>query len=296
MAKRRHEEVVKASNNPKQNSDDSEMDSDDNEMDIVNVDFDFFDFKQVDFHAVKRLLIQTFGEDHELFELSELTELIIKQNLVGTTVKVTGEDDPYAFLTVLNITELAETAVFKQISKYLLDKSSKNMKANMKLKEILSPNVSQDVGFIINERLTNMPAQVVPPMLKMLFEEIQWAIDDKERYNFEWYIMLSPIYREIAPTSEQLQHEEILPNQLQKDNSSKKPRTSEKAFYFHPEEEFIEPFAEYMFDFRFSKYKRAADSRNSFTDFGLLPLRRCFIIHKSQMLPIYNKLESLFKP
>lgn len=31
---------------------------------------------------------------------------------------------------------------------------------------------------MLNERLVNMPVQVVPPMFRMLEEELQWAIDD----------------------------------------------------------------------------------------------------------------------
>lgn len=34
------------------------------------------------------------------------------------------------------------------------------------------------VGLVISERLVNMPAQVVPPMYRMLAEELQWAKDD----------------------------------------------------------------------------------------------------------------------
>ncbi|CAJ0755419.1 10877_t:CDS:2, partial [Entrophospora sp. SA101] len=73
---------------------------------IINVDFDFFDPKDSDFHSIKTLLKQLFSSDSELFELSELTELIVNQPSVGTTVKVDGSDsDPFAFLTVLNINE-----------------------------------------------------------------------------------------------------------------------------------------------------------------------------------------------
>ena len=73
---------------------------------IINVDFDFFDPKESDFHSIKTLLRQLFSSDSEFFELSELTELIVNQPSVGTTVKVDGsESDPFAFLTVLNVNE-----------------------------------------------------------------------------------------------------------------------------------------------------------------------------------------------
>jgi protein BCP1 len=87
---------------------------------LVDVDFDFFDPKEIDFHTIKQLMIQLFSSDAELFNLSELSELIIKQPLLGTTVKVDGADsDPYALLTVLNMNE--HKVLFEQVFKvYLL--------------------------------------------------------------------------------------------------------------------------------------------------------------------------------
>jgi protein BCP1 len=74
-------------------------------MDIVNVDFEWFDPQPaVDFHGLKNLLRQLLDVDAQLFDLSELTDIILSQPLLGSTVKVDGnETDPYAFLTVLNL-------------------------------------------------------------------------------------------------------------------------------------------------------------------------------------------------
>src|SRR5687767_13331348 len=73
---------------------------------MVDVNFEFFDPKEIDFQTIKQLMIQLFSSDAELFNLSELSELIISQPLLGTTVKVDGSDsDPYALLTVLNMNE-----------------------------------------------------------------------------------------------------------------------------------------------------------------------------------------------
>jgi protein BCP1 len=74
-------------------------------MDMVNVDFEWFDPQPaVDFHGLKTLLRQLLDVDAQLFNLSELTDLILSQPTLGSTVKVDGnETDPYAFLTVLNL-------------------------------------------------------------------------------------------------------------------------------------------------------------------------------------------------
>ncbi len=72
---------------------------------MVNVDFEWFDPNpEVDFHGLKTLLRQLLDIDNQLFDLSELADLILSQPLLGSTVKVDGsETDPYAFLTVLNL-------------------------------------------------------------------------------------------------------------------------------------------------------------------------------------------------
>lgn len=74
-------------------------------MDEVNVDFEWFDPQPaVDFHGIRNLLRQLLDNDAQLFDLSALTDLILSQPLLGSTVKVDGnEGDPYAFLTVLNL-------------------------------------------------------------------------------------------------------------------------------------------------------------------------------------------------
>lgn len=58
----------------------------------------------MDFVALKRLVVQLFQADADLLKPHDLSELILSQPLVGTTVKTDGkESDPYAFLTVLNM-------------------------------------------------------------------------------------------------------------------------------------------------------------------------------------------------
>ncbi len=50
--------------------------------------------------------------------------------------------------------------------------------------ELLKDTSQFHVGLILSERLINMPVQIVPPMYKMLQEEIQWAIEDVSIISF----------------------------------------------------------------------------------------------------------------
>jgi hypothetical protein len=81
--------------------------SDDEDLEILDVDFEFFEFKpEIDFHGLKSLSRQLFDIDAQLFDLSALADHLLSQIGIGTTIKCDGvESDPYAFLTVLNLKE-----------------------------------------------------------------------------------------------------------------------------------------------------------------------------------------------
>lgn len=74
---------------------------------MLDVEFEWFDPQpEVDFHGLKTLLRQLLDVDNQLFNLSELADMILAQPLLGSTVKTDGnETDPYAFLSVLNLHE-----------------------------------------------------------------------------------------------------------------------------------------------------------------------------------------------
>ena len=91
---------------------DSEDDSTENEEGLVNCDFEFFDPQKQDYLGIKHLLRQLFDTDADLFDLGELTEIILAQPLLGSTVKTEGhEGDPLSLVTVLNL-RTHQVAVF----------------------------------------------------------------------------------------------------------------------------------------------------------------------------------------
>lgn len=107
---------------------------------MLDVDFEWFDPQPaVDFHGLKTLLRQLLDVDNQLFDLSELVDLILSQPKLGSTVKVEGnESDPFAFLTVLNLHQHRVRTPLHQrlsISQYL----SKVGQASRQRLDILPP-------------------------------------------------------------------------------------------------------------------------------------------------------------
>lgn len=242
----------------------------------MNVDFEYFDpSPEVDFHGLKTLLRQLFDVDNQLFDLSELTEMILAQPLLGSTVKCDGtESDPYAFLTVLNLHEHRAKAVVKQLTKYLTSKAG----ALKTLANLLGTDSKAQVGLILTERFVNMPHQIVPPMYTMLQEEVQWANDEKEPYNFTHYLILSKTYTEVASKLD-----------AEDDRPSKKSRKANKdgsgdLFYFHPEDEVLAKHAVGTCGFEYEKQgdEGSSDSKRAFQELGVKPQGHLILIEAAK--------------
>ncbi|KAL4889579.1 p21-C-terminal region-binding protein-domain-containing protein [Aspergillus ambiguus] len=241
----------------------AEGEESDEEMEIVNVDFEWFDPQPaVDFHGLKNLLRQLFDADAQLFNMSELADMILAQPLLGSTVKVDGnESDPYAFLTVLNLQEHKDKPVIKDLISYLRRKASSNPTL-APLSELLAQDPVPPVGLILTERLINMPPQVIPPMYTMLLEEIAWAIEDKEPYNFSHYLILSKTYEEVES---KLDMEETRPQK------KKKKSGETERFFFHVEDEVLERHAmcSGSFEHTHKHDEGHSDSKRTFQELGI---------------------------
>jgi protein BCP1 len=87
-----------------QDSDQNSSNSDDQGEEIM-VDFEFCSLDDIDFHGIKTLLKQTFaGELSDSLPLSEWAEWILSQKNLGSTVKLDGNLDPYALVSLLDLT------------------------------------------------------------------------------------------------------------------------------------------------------------------------------------------------
>jgi len=66
----------------------------------------------------------------------------------------------------------------KSLIDYFLSKANHSPALHAVLDDVLASSSNNHVGLILSERLINMPVQVIPPMYKMLADEIKWAVEE----------------------------------------------------------------------------------------------------------------------
>ncbi|KAI9851327.1 MAG: Mss4p nuclear export [Thelocarpon superellum] len=291
MGKRKHARPDELREVSKMDHDPKDSDSgDDEDLDMVNVDFEWFDPQPAhDFHGMKTLLRQLFDVDAELFDLSALADLILSQPLLGSTVKVDGnETDPYAFLTVLNLHQHRDVPVIKALIRYVADRSQSSSASQ--LRELLRADSGSQVGLILTERLVNVPAEVVPPMYAMLLEEISWAVEEKEPYAFSHYLVLSKTYLEVPSALDQEDHPAP--------KKAKKASSDGELFYFHPEDEVLHRHAQAHATYAYAKEKDEghSDSKRAFQELGIKPQGHVILIEASKFEGAVKAVERFLQP
>ncbi|GAA5823399.1 hypothetical protein JCM10212_004316 [Sporobolomyces blumeae] len=270
-------------------SDSDEDMRDGDEVEMLDVSFSFFDPQPQDYHSIKLLLSQLFQGDASVLDLGGVTDLVLEQKLVGSTVKTDSGDgddeaskgDPYAVLTVLNLNVHKDKPCISQLVKYLLSKLPSTSSFHSTLSSLLSnpaasPSDSTEqqpkhVGLVLSERLVNMPVQIVPPMFRMLQEELGWAIEDKEPYHFSHLLFVSRVFR--SSTSSFDEDPNAALEAIQRANAStggkkkrkgehatKSEKEEEKTWVYHAEDEWVQRFATEEAGFQYTNTTRSADS------------------------------------
>jgi protein BCP1 len=180
------------------------------------------------------------------------------------------------------------------LTRYVLSKSAGSSSSSSPnplsqlLPGLLSPSGTGEVGLVLAERLLNMPPEVVPPMYRMLAEEIEWANQENEAYTFSHYLVLSKTYKEVESALDAAPEPEDAPP------SAKKARRKEKSmraaavdstFYFHPEDEVLKEHAvgHVNFDYTTLADEGRADSKRAFQDMGIVPQGHMILIERSKL-------------
>jgi protein BCP1 len=158
------------------------------------------------------------------------------------------------------------------------------------LAELLSQPDLPSVGLILTERLINVPSEVVPPMYNMLNEEIDWAIQDGEPYNFTHYLILSKTYIEVASKLDE-----------EGDRPKKKKKAANGSFetmYFHPEDEVLQRYTicHGGFDYTTKQDEGHSDSKRAFQELGIKPQGHTMLIEASKFKTAVEDVTNYLKP
>lgn len=296
MSKRRNDSDIDVSSTDESGN---ESDSGDhNEEEIVNVDFDYFDLDgNVDFHATKNFLRQLFGDDANDIDVSGLADLILKENSIGTTIKTDGkESDPFAMLSVVNVTENLEKPAIKKVVSYLLEKTKPTSEVNLILRKLLAPRKAADTralktGWIFSERLINMPVETVPPMYKMLLEEMEKAENSHTNFDFDYFLVVSRVYKMVRANVEDPEADS---KQAKKRKNASEP--VEEFDYFHYEDMVLEEHSKYHAHYPYTNSNQDTDSRRVFFEYGIDPHLSVILLDKKAMANIVPEMELKFPP
>ena len=128
---------------------------------------------------------------------------------------------------------LQDNPSIKAITAYILSKSAGDPSLHDTLQTILGHDSPSHLGFIFSERLVNMPVEVIPHMYRMLADEIQWACDDGEPYQFGHFLVLSRTY---TLPDEEAEATSTSPQQQKRRKGASTPSAAGRVFPFHHED------------------------------------------------------------
>jgi protein BCP1 len=130
-------------------------------------------------------------------------------------------------------------------------------------------------------------------MYTMLLEEIQWALEEKEPYQFTHYLVWSKIYHEVASALDAESEE----RPKKKSKANKSSGTGE-TFYFHPEDEVLQrhAVAHGTFDYAVKADDGASDARRAFNEAGIKPMGHLILIEAAKFEGAVTAIAEYLKP
>ena len=131
-------------------------------------------------------------------------------------------------------------------------------------------------------------------MYKMLLEEISWAVEEKEPYDFSHYLVFSKAYVEVSSSLDQEIHTPQKAKKKQKLNSKSKDTMS--TFYFHPEDEILIRHASMQgcFNYR-NEAEGQSDSKRAFQNLGVKPRGHIMLIEAAHFETAVKAVENFIQ-
>ncbi|KAF5909070.1 BRCA2 and CDKN1A-interacting protein, partial [Clarias magur] len=212
-AKRR---AIGSGENPEDSADssdegleDSGEGSEDSEEEEINeevvVDFEAHAISDNDFNGIKKLLQQLFLKAH--VNVSELTDVIIQQNHIGSVIKQaevpddSDNEDPdevFGFISIINLTDRKGMECVEQIKDLVLGQCEKVCSAAVQEQfHQVMEDTSQSIGLLLSERFINVPPQIALPLYTQLLDEMSEAQrTNKPSGKCHYWLMISKTCQE----------------------------------------------------------------------------------------------------
>ncbi|KAL1137718.1 hypothetical protein AAG570_009414 [Ranatra chinensis] len=280
-------------------SDDSDNYSSENEegeeytgQEEIQVDFEGRSPIDSDFHGIKQLLQQLFLKAH--VNLSELTELLISQNTVGSVVKQSDtdeidgdadddeDDDPndvFGVTSIVNLTDKQSVECVSQLRTLLSELCAEHgtERCNTLVQSLLKDD-TKPLGLIINERFVNIPPQIAVPLLQSLSKEIRKACEKKLPFDFAYYAFICKLHK--------------VDGKVQSKKKGKNTVPEDQVIWSNPEEEIIDQEADFRFEFC---VKNESDSGLGGhwleEDVAMTPYRRVLLLSADKLEPTINRIQ-----
>lgn len=180
-----------------------------NKMDdeIENVEFNFSNILENDYHSLKSLLQPNFM--FENINVGALADLLIAQHEdVGTTIR--ADDQIFGLFSYVplssNMAKKNHSSFIDEFYNYLKLKCKNADEANKnKILELIGDK-NVNLGLIISERIVNLPEETIPPALGLATKEINECreVEEKDydkRFDFDYLILISKFVKIIGESN-----------------------------------------------------------------------------------------------
>ncbi|KAF7291724.1 N-acetyltransferase domain-containing protein [Mycena chlorophos] len=268
----------------------------DSDVSIIDVDFEYFDLNPtIDYHAFKRLFSQLFQRDADRFDLGALTDLVLSQTGIGTTIKTDGEEsDPYALLTVLNMHAHQNHPSIAALAPYFLEKTAPDSAFSAQLRDLFA-GANTHVGLVLCERLVNMPVQTIPPMYRLMSEELKSALAESKPYAFTHLLFVSRTYHlsdaeEEALANRAPSHKSKKPKKAKPQQPAPQARPMDGIYSFHPEDATIQEYALHSITYPFSTAQEPRDADS----FGLDVRGRLMLVEAGRWEALVARMSEIY--
>jgi len=205
----------------------------DGKGELVQAEFSFCEPGEVDFSMTKELLLR--GTAGALPQISgdvlyALATDVVEQGALGTTIKV--DDSVFAFLSLLSVSHYGKRPYMEYILNHIRSECPTDKK------EELKSLISSGVAVCFNERIINVPVQLIHPLHKTMVEDIKWARKNvsetggsKDMFDFNAIIFVEPCYlgKDRAALEASLDGEDVHEEDGKRNSISKRKRKKQEV-------------------------------------------------------------------